>query len=168
MSTTYFVPASDKQIAFIKKLQAERVVDDEQVNWALSLIEAGDMGKNLASKEIESLLSKPKKQAEKKPSEYVESVPGFYTDGEKFFEVVVSKQGHTYAKVLVSKGSKGTWSYAPGAMKNFQNWQPVTSEVAAEFGKKFGFCMICGRTLTNPESVSMGIGPICSGKVGVS
>ena len=33
--------------------------------------------------------------------------------------------------------------------------------VFAEYGKKFGTCCLCGRELTNAESVELGIGPIC-------
>lgn len=36
--------------------------------------------------------------------------------------------------------------------------------VFAEFGKKFGTCCMCGRELTNPESVALGIGPVCREK----
>lgn len=35
------------------------------------------------------------------------------------------------------------------------------------FGKATGVCCICGRTLTNEESVNRGIGPICAEKHGV-
>jgi hypothetical protein len=37
-------------------------------------------------------------------------------------------------------------------------------EVFAEFGKRFGVCCICGRELTNSDSVKVGIGPICRKK----
>lgn len=33
-------------------------------------------------------------------------------------------------------------------------------------GKKTGICSCCGRTLTNPLSVELGIGPICRGSFG--
>lgn len=33
--------------------------------------------------------------------------------------------------------------------------------VFAEYGKRFGVCCMCGRELTNEESVAAGIGPIC-------
>jgi Family of unknown function (DUF6011) len=36
---------------------------------------------------------------------------------------------------------------------------PEASAVA--YGQKFGICSCCGRTLTNPESIELGIGPIC-------
>ena len=34
-------------------------------------------------------------------------------------------------------------------------------EAAVLFGKLIGKCSICGRTLTDPESIELGIGPIC-------
>ncbi len=36
---------------------------------------------------------------------------------------------------------------------------PEASAVA--YGQRFGICSCCGRTLTNPESIELGIGPIC-------
>jgi hypothetical protein len=37
-------------------------------------------------------------------------------------------------------------------------------ESAVSFGKTFGSCSCCGRTLTNELSIQLGIGPICRGK----
>ncbi len=37
-------------------------------------------------------------------------------------------------------------------------------ESAIAFGKRFGQCSCCGRTLTNSLSIELGIGPICRGK----
>lgn len=36
------------------------------------------------------------------------------------------------------------------------------------FGKLIGKCSICGRTLTDPESIDRGIGPICADRAGFS
>lgn len=36
--------------------------------------------------------------------------------------------------------------------------------VCASYGFATGNCALCGRPLSNPESVAMGIGPICAGK----
>lgn len=41
---------------------------------------------------------------------------------------------------------------------------PVAAAVA--YGRATGKCSCCGRTLTDPESVAAGIGPICAGKFG--
>lgn len=70
--------------------------------------------------------------------------------------------GHLYAKQLVD----GRWEYAPGAMKMLPyRAQPLTLEEAAKYGKLYGMCCICGRTLTNEASIEAGIGPICASKV---
>lgn len=37
---------------------------------------------------------------------------------------------------------------------------------AVAYGQRTGKCCICGRELTNQESVDLGIGPICAGKMG--
>jgi len=35
------------------------------------------------------------------------------------------------------------------------------------YGKASGSCGICGRKLTTPESIELGIGPVCAGKMGL-
>jgi hypothetical protein len=37
-------------------------------------------------------------------------------------------------------------------------------EIAIEYGRKTGRCACCGKELTNAESISLGIGPICKKK----
>lgn len=34
----------------------------------------------------------------------------------------------------------------------------------ADAGRETGICQICGRELTDPDSIAKGIGPICAGK----
>lgn len=44
---------------------------------------------------------------------------------------------------------------------------PNAMQFATAFGKRTGRCGVCGRELTDPESIAMGIGPICAEKFGV-
>jgi hypothetical protein len=37
---------------------------------------------------------------------------------------------------------------------------------AIAYGKEFGVCSVCGRELSDPESVERGIGPICADRFG--
>lgn len=175
--------ATEKQVAFIKRLLDERVVDDEYVHWLLCQIESGDLMSSGASVEIAVLMGKPKKNSSVRAQAHkpnVEAVEGFYTYEGNTYEVKTSKTGHKYAMLLVvkeigtcggceacdgenaCKKVKASWKYEQGAMKNFQKFVRMTVEQAAEFGHKFGVCMCCGRTLTNPESIARGIGPICA------
>lgn len=39
-------------------------------------------------------------------------------------------------------------------------------QAASDYGHQVGRCGICNRTLTDQESINLGIGPICAGKVG--
>ena len=39
-------------------------------------------------------------------------------------------------------------------------------EAAVKYGRETGRCSVCGRRLTDPESVANGIGPICEGLMG--
>lgn len=40
----------------------------------------------------------------------------------------------------------------------------ATLEESKEFGQLYGICCLCGRLLTDEDSIAAGIGPICAGK----
>jgi hypothetical protein len=42
--------------------------------------------------------------------------------------------------------------------------KPTRDELIAE-GRRTGICQVCNRKLTNPKSVSAGIGPVCAGRI---
>lgn len=88
---------------------------------------------------------------------------------------------HLYAKVLVKEepdcggcangepcGAGCAWKvsfeYAPGVIKRLSSATRMSLEEAKEFGALYGTCCVCGRTLTNEESIEAGIGPVCAGK----
>lgn len=174
MSVETFIPASDKQVGFLKSLLSERKVDAEYVVNMQAMIEAGAVSKSKASDEIGFLL----KQA-KAPKAVPLVEPGYYFSeaDEAVYEIVKAKStGNLYAKVLVPpKGGKkkGSWVYAPGAMKESATWNLLSAEDAAALGKKWGMCAICGATLTDdtnkgPDgltSLQRGIGPVCAAKL---
>jgi hypothetical protein len=89
---------------------------------------------------------------------------GFYAYGAGVAEVVKTKDGQRmYAKVL--DVLTGRWAYAPGVLPKLKPEDRLTLEQAAALGKKWHRCMICGRELTNEDSIDRGIGPICSSKL---
>lgn len=161
MPTTHAAPVTGPQLNFLKKLVQER---ECSVRDRLA-VETGDLTKQSASKLIGDLQRAARRGAK------VETKEGYYHLDEVVYHVVMSKQGRPYAKQLVitnpgSDKAKGRWEYAPGAVYKLQEMAPLTVDVAVSYGKKFGACMICGRTLTKQESIDAGIGPICAGKVG--
>lgn len=57
----------------------------------------------------------------------------------------------------------GEWGfeYAPGMVSHLTADTLMTLEEAKDFGALYGVCCVCGRTLTNEESIEAGIGPVC-------
>lgn len=165
-----FVPASFKQTGLIQKLLVEKQVSEDHKSDVTLQIEAGEMSKGAASKEITFLFSQPKAAAAAKVGgPKVEVGEGFYwsESTQQVFKVVKSKAGHTYAKVMVPakhEGGKGTWEYAPGAMNKSGEWNKMDGAFAATIGKKIGYCCCCGAMLTDPNSIAAGIGPVCAKK----
>lgn len=88
---------------------------------------------------------------------------GWFSMGGKIYKVQQSQSsGHLYAKVLETTGG---WSFAPGKIKELTEDHRLTAAEAAKYGKLYGVCCICGRVLTNEESIEAGIGPICAGRI---
>lgn len=91
---------------------------------------------------------------------------GFYRQGGEIYQVVTSKVGNRYAKIAIPTTGKTRFDYAPGMMNRLVAADAITAEDAwAQVGHATGWCGICGRELTNPESIARGIGPICAGNI---
>lgn len=153
-------PATEKQVAFIQRLAAERGVDVPAVS-----------SKKAASATIESLLAMPKAAPASHPDAQPagEATEGMHKIGDEIFKVqkAVHGSGHLYAKRLVPGdgfGAKATFVYAPGVLKTLSAATKMTLEEAKAFGALYGTCCVCGRTLTNETSIEAGIGPVCAGK----
>jgi hypothetical protein len=156
-------PASDKQIALITKLGAEKDLTDiggyfggQVVGVPLGLALTSVQASNL----ISALFQCPKLPAKHEDGEAVSE--GYYFVEGLIYKVQPAKShGGLYAKVFSESG----YEYAPGAMRLMPSAQRLTLEQAAEAGVKTGRCVVCARLLTDPESVAAGIGPICAGRL---
>lgn len=78
----------------------------------------------------------------------------------------VHGSGHLYAKKLETVNNSGRFVFAPGLLSALTPDDQMSLEDAKEFGHLYGFCVRCGRTLTDEDSIAAGIGPICAGKEG--
>lgn len=91
-------------------------------------------------------------------------------DGSIFkVQVAVNGSGRLYAKKLVPNDDPAVndwrFEYAPGALKLLCAEDRLTLDKAKKFGKMYGVCCNCGRTLTDETSIAEGIGPICAGRI---
>lgn len=86
-------------------------------------------------------------------------------------------KGQWNAAVRVTEGEKKLGRIEAGKfVRSFACDDPTEARIiaaaadpqsaAVAYGKKYGVCAICGRTLENEESIKRGIGPICADKYG--
>ena len=78
-------------------------------------------------------------------------------------QIAVHGSGRPYAKLLDMDAQ--SFSYLPGGLKIVaRDYRPMTLDEAKAFGKLYGVCCRCGRTLTDEFSIAQGIGPVCASR----
>lgn len=143
--------ATNKQTALISRLTAER---------GLPMPNLEGVTVQGASALIEELFATPRAAAAAAAALEV----GMYrtADG-SIYRVQASREtGNLYAKRLVVGVG---FEYAPGAIRSLTAADRMTLEEAQAFGVETGICCVCAALLTDPKSVSRGIGPVCAKRV---
>lgn len=181
MTTTYAtkapastVPATEKQVSYLTSLMKSKE-NPTVVGRVQYAIATQCLTKALASESISALLGSPKKVVEiPVVTEPETPVYGYYDTetGAYHFDEFKSKYGSAKMpkvfKLAVLKTwdgkAKGKWIYQGGTYKAKQvltGKKAMTQAEAGAYGLAHGFCIRCGRTLTDPHSVAKGIGPVC-------
>jgi hypothetical protein len=181
---------TERQIALINQLKTERSIDHwaDRIEADRRLWHGRALTKERASETIDFLIGLPKP----KPVERKLGPEGVHKLGDEIFKVVTSEQGYRYAKRLVISQScpghldptdpsafdapmrycdgseheaTASWKKASGMVWKLSEETLLTEAEAAQFGQRFGVCAVCGRVLSNPESIALGIGPICRSRL---
>ena len=179
--------ATEKQIAFMDKLMAkvaEKVegITSTEAQGALDACKAirdyrdngGVMSKRQASALIDTLikLTEMNYGTPVAPVTRPAFVPrvaaplGIYRQDDKIYCVRKARQServYAYQLILIN-GNEPRWEYAAGKVYDLKVEEMISLEVAQEYGRRTGICCICGRFLTDEESVTKGIGPVCERK----
>jgi hypothetical protein len=179
--------ATDKQIAFMDKLMAkvaEKVegITSTEAQGALDACKAitdyrsngGVMSKRQASALIDTLIKLTEMNygtpvTPVAQTTFVPRVPaplGIYRQDDKIYCVRKARQServYAYQLILIN-GREPRWEYVAGKVYDLKVEDMISLEVAQEYGRKTGICCICGRFLTDEESVTKGIGPVCERK----
>lgn len=160
---TYFGPATESQIDYLRSLLASRKVDADYRADIESRLADGTLDKGRASDAISTLRVAPKAVAAAvKPN--VEE--GMYRKGGVIFRVHRSREsGNLYAKRLeldLLSNDKPRFVYAKGAIMALTSDDKLSRDDAKAFGMETGICCVCGAFLTDDKSVSEGIGPVCA------
>lgn len=176
-------PASEKQVAYVLGLYKERDLPPNHTQYTadrLRLMERDDV-----SSEINLLKTYPhavRYENGKQRKEwsmpagryalYHEAGPGVGTGKWRFYQVDKPTKGkwdgYTFIKQLI--GAPGNYRQEPIRREQrdalLQRIEDDPKKAMADFGFQSGHCGKCSSPLTNPESLQLGIGPVCRGKMG--
>ena len=160
-------PASDKQVALIKRLAAEKDTSELTPFSAAFLdlvLHDGVIGIRDASSLIDLLFAAPRRVT---VQDTAISASGGPVEGMHFIDGQVIKvqravhgSGNLYAKVLNVETER--FEYAPGAVNRTSEETLMTKAQASEFGRLYGMCAACAATLTDEFSIERGYGPVCA------
>ena len=169
-------PATEKQIAFLGRLLDERTTGSAyDRTFVRDTVVA--QGRKAVSAAIDNLLAKPvlakPVDVTRRPAATQPVAAGRYAitgaDGTtKFYQVqrptIGRWAGYTFVKV---QASDVTYPVRGDAATG------VLAQIASDpkaamlrYGREIGSCGHCGRTLTNPDSIVRGIGPVCASHMG--
>jgi hypothetical protein len=179
-------PASDRQKDLIAKLLGEREVPEPYLSACIAYCTNPAATVAGARTMIERLLAMPRGQVVRHGTV---TEDGMYRNPQtgEIFKVQWNRASgdgrRLYAKQLVLSIDGGEWSriplepvapapvkvdarfeYAAGALQRLRPEWKMTRDEAKAFGALYGTCCVCGRTLTDEQSIADGIGPVCGSK----
>lgn len=158
-------PASDKQLNLIKNLFDEKLLTEQDVEWASQEFTNYREDSKQASGLITWLFGRPRKNPEQGNTTRFTPESGVYRLDDTIYRVRISRAGHWYAercdKPVPGSGRKSlSWEYIGKRI----DLSGAVSLDDAEAGKYLGYCIRCGAELTVPESLARGMGPVCANK----
>lgn len=157
--------ATEKQIQLIKKLDAERVVDQDMMRISRDAWRAGSFTKEYATALIGEMLKSPSKKAERAEG----IAPGIYEADGHLYRVYLGQQSGKMLVKSVEADEGVVYIYLGAASAKLPaDARRLSLDEVGELGKTFDHCLCCGRRLDDPESVDRGVGPVCAQKYEVA
>lgn len=160
-------PASDKQIAFARELEAKVPQFCAELTRDMGVTDLEAMSAKQASFLLDALVPAARRaDTERRVIQEAEAAASGLTEGVymrngtpiKVYPPREKAHGVLLAKQLTSDG---TWAYLGAASRFVTVDMRITAEEAKQYGADFGICCCCGRELTDEKSIMLGVGPVC-------
>lgn len=175
--------ATERQVEYLVSL-ADRagweVEDTKITNPDGKTLELTELAVTVASELITRLRDLPRApKARHNPNIKITSDGMYRLDGEVYkVQVAVHGSGHLYAKRLVidapavrdahgniTRPGQAHYERDHTAIAKLRDEHRMTVADAKGFGDLYGMCMRCAATLTDEDSIAMGMGKVCAGKI---
>jgi Family of unknown function (DUF6011) len=153
---TAYMRLSDRQVEVILAARDRDAARAAEVEIASDLFHAGEYERSL-------IVVAPVSVAPVAPRSPVVADGMYRKDGTTYKVQTARESGKRYAKVLDEQARR--FVYTPGAITRLSAEDRLTIEEAEAFGKLYGWCCVCGATLTDEKSIARGIGPVCGGRI---
>jgi hypothetical protein len=160
---TYYVKEHLSFNSFAMDLVARKKLSEKQVAW-IHYLATDHLTKELEQEQIEPkflpIVEKMYNAVKGKVRKFQVRLPGFTLSTGSYNNVYIYENGR-YAGKITEKGHlEGNVSED---VKNLlEDANENLLQLAKIYGHESGCCSICGRTLNDPLSVQMGIGPVCA------
>ena len=162
---TKFGSLTDKQMASVRKCA---VADGERkVKWAAEKAQATAAAPTVSVEAIEVAFAKAKESGIRYPRLRLDDfvfTPAPATG--KNAGAVYIKTGDQYLGKILGGKLFATRECTQDASERILAASSDPHKAAVAYGQKFGSCAVCGRELTDSNSIERGIGPICADKYG--
>lgn len=159
---------SEKQVAFMTSLLSQKLPEADAADFISKMDSQKKFSENIDA--LKAMKAVPaRKIAEQATDDATEISDGFYVWDEQVYKVqrAVHGSGNLYAKLM---DEDGHFNFMSGAIFKLTKAvkageaERLTLARAKELGHLYGRCMVCGRTLTDEQSIADGIGPVCATK----
>lgn len=153
--------ATKRQLALVNTMVSERDVPEDFVEHMRELYRRGLFTKDLAS----SFLTMLDKCNDK--NSVTADQRGLYKIDNRLVRVAVDRKGKAHVRVM-HRNSNGELHYSSSVkidVRKINDSTKIDLDMAQKFGRKYGVCCVCGRTLTDAHSRAAGIGPKCIDKL---
>jgi hypothetical protein len=161
-------PMSERQYRYLRSLVESREYNTElPVVRQLEILDESYEFMRISSRVASTMIDKAKASPLRGKSEVSEQTPledGIYFRHGVYYKLVHAVHGSGRQYVKKFNDFTETWDYAPGAVSCISPTTRLTEDQAKKFGKLYGRCVVCGRTLTDEDSIGLGIGPVCREK----
>lgn len=186
MTTLASRPATEPQINYVRSLIARRDTSavSDMVRIINQKIDDDKLTHGTVSSAIDALLKLPLKiELAQRDASALERIAvatiqipeGHYAigpiDATKFYKVDKPSKGRWAGRTFLSIQASDVCH----PIKNHEERRYVFETIAQDpraaairYGKELGRCSICHRTLTDPDSINAGIGPVCARRRGWS